>query len=296
MAQTARTKPGDTERLSRKTGTGDAFRRCAKRYDRSLLRLAPRSGAMEVVTVHHFRTAIRRLRSLLASFKELLPAAERKVLSARLKNLSRRYAELRDWDVLVEAMTDNAGHSDRRKLAGVVEAAKLRRRAAAARHRALSEDIRAVDRAIRTTRWLHAPASGKARSWNRPIGEFAPELLDRQWRQMRKSSRKLDLSDATSLHKFRIATKKHRYTIECLLSLYDKKKAKAYLERLVAIQDVLGELRDALNARALIATLRLQPASRRVAEHWLERRGTQCAKRFPACDKAFRRETPFWED
>ncbi|MGH7075016.1 MAG: CHAD domain-containing protein [Stellaceae bacterium] len=258
-------------------------------------RLDATADGLDTDAVHHFRTAIRRLRSLLSAFKPLLPPGKRKTLSRKLKRLSQHYAQLRDWDVLIAALTKGASASDRKKFADVAEMANECRATAAARHLVLAEDIRAVTEALAAADWLDAPSPGETESWNQPIGDFAADLFDRQRRKMRKGARDLDLDDPASFHQFRIAAKKHRYAIEFLTPLYGKKKSKDYLARVVAIQDVLGDMRDALTARSLVTKLRLPAASRSLGERWLERRGARCRKRFPVCDRAFRRKTPFWE-
>jgi CHAD domain-containing protein len=295
MAGTATKKPGNPKRLTGKSSAGEALRRCIATSEAALKRLDPKEDGLDVETVHRFRTTIRRLRSLLSAFTELLPPKERKALAERLKVMAQRYAALRELDVLIRVLDEETSASERRKLADVSEAAKRRRQAAARRGASLVVDIRAVERAIATAKWLRAPSPGEIHAWNQSIGEYAADLLDSQRRKMRRGSRNLNLSDLRSLHKFRIATKKHRYTIEFLTPLYGKRKTRDYLARLVAVQDVLGDLRDASTAKDLVATLRLPPASRLIAARWLERRGALCHKRFPACHAAFRRETPFWE-
>lgn len=290
-------KAAEKGRIKGKSSVGDAFQRGIAMSDANLTRLQTDGGAESPQTVHHFRTTIRRLRSLLSSFKEVAPATERKAFSNHLKNLSQRYATLRQWDAFIETVSDKNGdggaYARTRKL--LADAAKKRRRAIAGSNQPLSRDIAAVDRALGGASWLHAPNSGKSRLWNERIEDYAAELLDKQWRKLRKESRKLDLTDSPGFHKFRIAAKKHRYTIEVLGSLYHKKEVKPYLQRVVALQDVLGDMRDAMVAEELIGQLDLSPAVKASAHKWLERRAGESRKRFPDCSKAFRRETPFWE-
>lgn len=289
-------KTTEKGRLKGKSSVGDALRRGVAMSDANLTRLKTNGHADSPETVHHFRTTIRRLRSLLSSFKEVSPVTERKAFSNRLKNLSQRYATLRQWDAFIETVSDKNGDSAyarTRKL--LAEAAMKRRRAIAGRNQPLSRDIAAVDRALEGAAWLHAPNTGKSRLWNERIENYAAELLDKQWRKLRKESRKLDLSDSPAFHKFRIAAKKHRYTIEVLGSLYHKTEVKPYLQRVVALQDVLGDMRDAMVAEELIGQLDLTPAVKASAHKWLDRRASESRKRFPDYSKAFRRETPFWE-
>ena len=289
-------KAAEKGRLKGKSSVGDALRRGVAMSDANLTRLKANGGVGSPETVHRFRTTIRRLRSLLSSFKEVSPTTERKAFSNRLKNLSQRYAALRQWDAFIETVSDKNGDSAyarTRKL--LAEAAKKRRRALAGGNQPLSRDIATVDRALDNAAWLHGPNARKSELWNERIENYAAELLDKQWRKLRKEARKLDLSDSPAFHKFRIAAKKHRYTIEVLGSLYHKKEVKPYLQRVIALQDLLGDMRDAMVAEELIRQLDLSPAVQASAHKWLERRAGESRKRFPDQSKAFRRETPFWE-
>jgi CHAD domain-containing protein len=282
-------------RLNGKSSVGDAVRHGVAVSDATFTRLRPVAAEMDPATIHHFRTTIRRLRSLLSSFKETSPPAERRALSDRLKNLSQRYAAIREWDVLIQALGKDRDHADPRLSQKLAAAAKRRRYAVANGDHPLPEDLAAIDREIAAAAWLHAPSPGEAEIWSERIDDYAAGLLDRQRRKLRRKSRTVDLSDAAAFHKFRIAAKKHRYTIESLSSLYRKKDVKPYLERVVAIQDVLGEMRDAIVAEELIRQLGLTPPVLETAKTWLARRADEGRARFPACRAAFRRETPFWE-
>jgi len=294
MAQNAN-GPAASGRLKGRSSVGEAFRRGVAMSEANLSRLNANGAAVDAKTVHHFRTTIRRLRSLLSSFKEVLPPAERKAFSHRLGDLAQRYAVLRQWDAFIESLSEgNVRGSSARTRQLLAEAAKKRRHAIGGAQ-PLAHDIDATEHAIGAARWLHQPTGGNSDVWNERIDEYATELLDRQWRKLRKHSRSLDLADSPSFHKFRIAAKKHRYTIEILGSLYRKREVKPYLQRVVALQDVLGDVRDAMAAGELIGELDLPPAVRASARTWLERRAAECRKRFPTYSKAFRRETPFWE-
>jgi len=293
MARTSK-RAIDATRLTGKSQVGDVVRHGVAVSDASLARLRGGAATADADRVHHFRTTLRRLRSLLSSFKAVAPPAERTHLSDRLKELSQRYGKSRQWDVLIEAL-DKAfdGGADRSRIA---DAAKRRRRSLTRGDGPrLNRDIASIDRAILAADWLHAPSPGEAELWNAALDDFVPDLLDRQRRRLRQRSRHVDLSDAAAFHEFRIAAKKHRYTIEFLASRYRKKAVKPYLRRLVAIQDVLGALRDAQAGAELLGELALTPAARAAAATWLERRAAECRARFPTESKAFRREKPFWE-
>jgi CHAD domain-containing protein len=284
----------DIGRLKSKSSVGDALQRGIALSDAHLERLHA-NGGTDAETVHRFRTTIRRLRSLLSSFKEISPPGERKALNGRLKDLAQRHAEVRQWDAFIKTVDQADGVTSAHARRSLAAAAEKRRRTLAMHSHKLAQDVAAADQALGDAAWLHEPSPGEVEPWNERIADYAADLLDKQWRKLRKQSRRLDLSDPPSFHKFRIAAKKHRYTIEFLASLYGKKDVRPYLQRVVALQDVLGDLRDALAAKDMLGELDVTPAVRDDARRWLQRRAAECRQRFPDQSKAFRRQTPFWD-
>ncbi len=297
MAKAAEHKVRANGRLTRKSDVEAAFRQFIAASDQSLLRLERDSGRSDAETIHHFRTTIRRLRSLLSSFKDLLPDGERKDLSRQLKDFAQHYAHLREWDVFLQATKKprEAGLTGSIWLKPVEDAALTERGAELMKNGRLAADIDAIDRALASTEWLRAPKPGQSDEWNRRFAKFAPAVLDRQRRKLRLQAKTLDLADPAAVHKFRINTKKHRYMIEFSSFLYKKKSTKRYLGRLVAIQDVLGEMRDALKAQELVTRLDVPEPSRALVTGWLAHDVTSCRELFPSYGKAFRDAEPFWE-
>ena len=282
--------------LSRKVTVGAAFRQFIAASNDALLRLERDAPKADPDTVHHFRTAIRRLRSLLATFKPMLPPGPCKELTDRLKTLAQHYGPLRELDVFIDALKEPR-RPDNPRRAGfetLARAARLARREEQAKNGRLAQDIVTLDRALASADWLRAPMSDAADLWDERLSAFAPKLLDKQRKQMLKRAKKLDLSDPESFHKFRINTKKHRYLIEFIDFLYKHKKEKRYLDRLVAIQDILGELHDADTASNLLARLPVNDETRSLAMSWLAERMAESRLRFVPCAESFRDGKPFW--
>src|SRR5205823_10728565 len=91
-----------------------------------------------------------------------------------------------------------------------------------------------------------------------PILAAAPDLLGRRHRAVRRRGRRIAGSIARSedYHALRIRAKRLRYAVEFTSPVYGKRSTKL-VERLVALQDLLGEHQDAQVAverlRSLVA-------------------------------------------
>lgn len=262
------------------------------------LRGASRRGAPErPETIHRFRVGLRRLRSLISAFRKVLPEAERRVLSARLNAQAKRYGQVREWDVfLTETLPPLAS-----ALPDEPAIMELESCARAARERALPETIdfaveaNEVAAAIDAAIWLHQPRPEFADIWDRNLKDFASELLKKRHRRLRKRLKAVDLDQQASLHQLRIEAKKIRYPIEMFKILFEVEAVEDYLDRVVAVQDVLGHLNDALVARNLIAELPLSSRPQGLANGWLAREAEARRQAVPHAAKKLRKATPFWE-
>jgi CHAD domain-containing protein len=78
--------------------------------------------------------------------------------------------------------------------------------------------------------------------------------------------------------------------------MFDSKAVDDYLGRLIAVQDALGHLNDAVVARGLVAELPLSSRSQGLVSGWLAHEIESCRARFPSAAKKLRKAAPFWED
>jgi triphosphatase len=248
--------------------------------------------------VHRFRVSLRRLRSVLSAFSDTLPDLERRALGDQLRAQAQRYGRTREWDVFI-------GHtlpSLRKTIASEDEFSTIEHMAGEARrhalppHETLHDGVAAIDAAIVDASWLRQPAPSLLSSWESPLRDHAATLLAKRHRRLCKGLKRADLTDQAAFHKLRIRVKKLRYPAELLKSLFDKKLASGYLERLVAVQDLLGGMNDALIARSLIAELNPAPVIEQLVSTWAENELEAYRDRFPRCRRAFLHAEPFWED
>ena len=247
--------------------------------------------------VHRFRVGLRRLRSLISAFRTALPDDERRALGARLSALGRRYSRVREWDVFLSGTL--------KPMAAALphEPALLELEASAreARRRALPNpvDFRAevaeIIAAVDAATWLHHPQPELEAEWTKDLKEFASNLLTKHHWRLRKRLKKVDLGRQKSFHDLRIQAKKIRYPIEMFENLYNGKTVAAYLDRLIAVQDALGQLNDALVARSLIAELPLSSRPQGLALGWLAHEIETRHHRFAPTAKRLRKAKPFWD-
>jgi CHAD domain-containing protein len=249
-------------------------------------------------SVHRFRVGLRRLRSLISAFRSMLPDAERRALGARLAALGRRYSRVREWDVFLSGTLRPMAAA----LADEPALRELEACAREARQRALPDavdfrtEIAEIVAAVDAAAWLHRPRSEFIDEWHKDLKVFAGELLTKHHRRLRKRLKKVDLGSQESFHELRIEAKKIRYPIEMFEDLFDKEGVSDYLDRLIAVQDALGQLNDALVARSLIAELPLSSRPQGLALGWLAHEIETRRQRFAAPAKRLRKAEAFWED
>ena len=223
--------------------------------------------------LHQTRVALRRLRSVFATFKGLLPEGALAPLIEETRWLARMLGPARDWDVfndetLPPLTARHSGHAGVAAMTG--SAARLRiganrraRRAVASARaqrllRALEEWLSAdAPMAGSTVALAPVPPSDGARletpdaELAGPVTGFARAVLDAASKRVAKRGRDLGGLAPRELHRLRIAAKKLRYAVEFFAPLYDEARAGAYRAALVRLQDALGAYNDAVTVKQL---------------------------------------------
>jgi adenylate cyclase len=161
----------------------------------------------------------------------------------------------RDWDVILEELilpVAQARSGDPRLERLAAETTALRDAARAhcktalergEQHRLLAEIVAYVQ-----CEWRPA-----ADSQLPELAQFAAECLDALHRKASKTAKRASTQDIPSLHRLRIAIKRLRYTVEFFAPLFPRKAARAYLSRMMALQEDLGLLNDVANAELRLA-------------------------------------------
>lgn len=202
--------------------------------------------------VHQSRVALRRLRSAISLFGDLLAGPETDAIKQDLRWLLQQLGPARDTDVFLSEIIDP-----------VVEAFSSEP-ALAALHRAYAaekeEHYRTAYAALQAPRftalllelgrWIEGGAwldglEDAASPLAQPIESLAAGLLDRRDRKLRKAGRKkLTRLAAEQRHAVRILGKKLRYALEFFAPLYPDKRCRKWLEALAGLQERLGVLND----------------------------------------------------
>jgi CHAD domain-containing protein len=204
--------------------------------------------------VHQARVATRRLRSDLRTFRRLVDDAWSSSLRDELGWFAEILGDVRDGDVLLARLRESAAElpeSEQQGAAAVLDTLENARNGA---HETLLETLRSsrylelLDRLVAAA---NAPVlSSKA---DERATEVVPDLVRRPWHKLAKRVDKLGESPSDKkLHRVRIRTKRVRYAAEAASAVVGK-PARDFAKRASKLQDVLGDLNDAV-----------------VAERWLE--------------------------
>ncbi len=222
--------------------------------------------------VHQARVALRRMRSALSTFRDVIPAERLDWLRAETGWLAGGLGPARDWDVfLADLLAPVAAARPGDPALTVLQSA-----AGTARARGY-DDVRTALRSPRTTRlvltlaawiegegWREGATADQTAMLDRPMRAYADELLERQHRKVLKRGRGFKRLAAPERHRVRIALKKLRYASEFCQSLYSRKASRSYHSALTDLQDTLGHLNDVSMAERLLTELIAEGEKRRL--------------------------------
>ena len=199
--------------------------------------------------VHQARVATRRLRSDLRTFRPLLDEEWSTALRDELRWLARALGDVRDGDVLLARLRHRATELGIDDAAPPVLATLQTSRDGALT--ALVEELRSdryahlLDRLVEAANTpVLGPDAGE------PAIEAVPVLMRRPWHRLAKRAKALGSAPSDAqLHEVRIHTKRVRYAAEAAAPVVGK-QARAFSHAAARLQDVLGDLNDAVVAGA----------------------------------------------
>lgn len=214
--------------------------------------------------VHQMRVGLRRFRSALSVFGDLLPESELDWLQGEAKWALNALGPARDWDVFQSDLLAplEADRPDDPDLAALRAAALERQDRAYRDLREALSTPRYTRFLLRLGGWLEdrgwrgaglTPAQRAA--LDQPLITLADALLAKRHRQVMKRGKGFKTLPAEKRHELRIAVKKLRYTTEFFRDLYPAKHEKAYLAALRDLQESLGHLNDVAVAEGLLLNL-----------------------------------------
>jgi CHAD domain-containing protein len=221
-------------------------------------------GDAGVDAVHDMRTATRRLRTAIAIFGDQADQADRKAAERAVRRVARRLGEVRDLDVLLEALTEASRGGDpidAHDLAPLRDTWTSERRAGARRLKAEIDRPR-LDRALDGSTHLMATDGdddGMGGVVHR-IAHRAPALIWAAFGELLAHEADPLTADPTAIHEQRKIAKQLRYTLEAFEDALQP--AAVLIEQVTALQDAGGDMHDAIvardRARSAIETLDLR--------------------------------------
>jgi len=292
------------------TPTAEAFQIAASACLRQIVGNAEhlrRRVSPEVL--HQLRVGIRRLRSLITTFKPVVADGRLPTITDELKWLTGELDAARNLDVMLRgefrASLGQKYEADGLKaLAGRLRDA---RRIAYARAASAVEGARFRELLINLLIWIEtgpwtiAPKTERARKGK--IERFARQALEKRRRKIVKQAKRFADLDVQARHKLRIEAKKLRYAADVFSHLFGRpRRVQRFLAQLKRVQDCLGELNDIVVgeaiAREVAAGASLAQARAAFAAGWITGARGQHLDALTAqaedALKSFADAKPFW--
>jgi CHAD domain-containing protein len=199
--------------------------------------------------LHRLRVALRRLRSALSIFRDMLAGERLAHVRSELRWIAAELDMARELDVLIASADDAGMRADLRR---------ARARAYASATAALASPrlqvlMGELDEWITDGNWLRLPLD--RRRVEQPLGAFAVQALDQCYRKVERRGRHWKRLDEQDQHSLRISVKKLRYAAEFFGGLFPGKTRKCFLAALEALQERLGDLHDETAGAALLTRL-----------------------------------------
>jgi CHAD domain-containing protein len=201
--------------------------------------------------IHDLRVAIRRLSQELRVFEAWFEPDRAKRIRRNLRKLMERCAAVRNCDVAIEVLRA-AGFRNRAVIAGLDQE---RRHMREALDRKLA-DWRRRDRVRKFRKDLRVRLQ-KAGEGEDPQGQL-PAMIDDLFRAGREAA--LPASSRQKMHRFRLKTKRMRYTLELFEPIYGEKTT-PIMETLKELQGKLGAINDCATTLEMIGRNRTAAAA-----------------------------------
>lgn len=200
-------------------------------------------GAAEV---HDLRVIIRRSTRVLVVFKPFFPRQEAGDLRRGLKKIMHRAARVRDRDIALQLLMKQDPHAARE----LTPQFRAERKSAA---RALEVSLKRWVSGGLSAKWPSAPGAAEGLD-DEPVHAVAASLLPRMakdyFRRGKEASQgKMPVED---LHRFRIAAKNLRYTLDLFAPVYGDRIA-PLVGQIKGVQTAIGDIHDCAVVRRMAA-------------------------------------------
>ena len=243
--------------LSKSMTAAEAFQRIGHTCLRHFGLNAPLIVAQRAPdALHQARVALRRLRSALSLFKDLVAHPSTEALTIELRELASALGEARNLDVYLSGSAREEARRDGDEPGLAAFLAELERRRTAAYDAVVAhlESPRHRSLMLRLLEWLEAGPwltdgdHHRAALRSEPVRVAAARILNKRRRRVKRQGRHLAALDPHARHRVRIEAKKLRYAAEFFAGLArSPKRAKRHARFVAALEDLqehLGALND----------------------------------------------------
>ncbi len=256
----------------------------------------------DIEGVHQMRVALRRLRSLLRVFGNIIESDSTGHYETEIRWISNQLGSARDLDVFVMETLPRLLRPLHQHHGLVLLAAKAEK----ARRQAYLQALSAISSQryqrllLALGAWLENESWRKSTSPELRTIDIAQQTLAKHYKQLRRHGRQLARMLPEERHEARLAAKRLRYAAEFFCSLYPNHRTQDFLHALAALQNVLGELNDITVTEVLVRQLAGDRPPRALDEAlhlfagW---NASQTEHRLEVMKKAWRRfarHKPFW--
>jgi triphosphatase len=295
-------------KLDREMRAGPAFQVVARNC---LLHLRANEASVRAAaaaeSIHQMRVAVRRLRSALVAFGDLMPKDERRRVSKSVRWIAQQCSRARELDVfkadvlrpLRERLPDERALAEFARLTDRLRDEAYAAVAATLNDKRYTETLLALEAWVEGERWREGGSGADT-----PVRDFARGVLKQLHRKVVRSIKAIDKLDDAELHELRIRAKKMRYSAEFFRSLFRDKAAKAYILALAEVQDRLGTLNDGAVACQIVRAIGdardgidpdLFARGAGIVLGWTACRTAADLKKLPESWQAFVDAKPFWK-
>jgi len=256
--------------------------------------------------VHQMRVALRRLRSVVATMRQMLPSEQYQWVTQTLKWMAGVLGPARNWDVFSSSLLAPVRSVllTGQELEEFCRVCEHERQSA---HESANGAIRSpeytpallkLSRWFASRGWRNQPVSEQSALLMAPIETLAPTLIGRRYNKVKTAADGFAQLTLERRHEFRIAVKKLRYTIEVFKDLFDRQKVTEFIQLLKPLQDDLGYINDLRVANELMADLQISNAAiaraAGIVLGWHDRGLADTDRKLRKHVRRFREARPFW--
>jgi CHAD domain-containing protein len=236
------------------------------------------------------RVALRRLRIVLRMAEKISADEELSALRGALAQMSGVLGSIREWDVLIRDL--NKLPDVPAEFALLISQCELQRAESYALLRAQAIEMQRL--LLRFAVWMNGSYWQQAQAVAPELPKFARRCLQQLDKRYQKAC---ESSDDEGLHDLRLEAKKLRYSAECFAKLFSRTKAAAYIADLSEVQELLGEINDAMVAHRLLGGLadRITVESAAWVCREIDDKLSKNIKLLHKLVKVFNKKDRFWE-